>query len=213
MPTGGNPGDLPLWKLRLKINTPDGGLNSSFWCALKIEADARAACIDLGNRILAIMPSTCEIFSAVMSKDTTKKDGRVIPDIIADGRYGQGGVDPEPTTYNRYDDAFLIRIENNDGGWMDYKHGPIPDGEIVAGEAPNAPDSVVGVPAGALPAIAAQPVVFKTELNNLMKALVKNFTHIQTKGHTPGGTYTYFLFENAHYERVTKKKGGRVFTK
>lgn len=202
-----------LWKLRVKINTPDGGLNFSLHRAESNEADARAAFLDICNRLRAIMPSTCEIFMATMSKDNTKKDSRLIPEAIGDGLYGQGGVDPDPTTYNRFDDAFLLRFENAEGGEVPLKLAPIPDLEIVAGEAAHIPDSVVGTPAGALPAIGAQPVTFKTELENLMKAITKNCHHVVTKNHTPGGNYTYFAFENAHFLRVAKKKGGRVSTK
>lgn len=213
MAIGANLDAAPLWKLRVKINTPDGGLNWSLHMAETAEASARSIAGDVCNRLRAIMPSVCEIFAATISKDNTKKDSRSLPEAIGPGLYGQGGVSPPASTYNRFDDSILVRLENDDGGQVACKIAPVPDAIIVAGDIADPITNVSGIPVGVVPATAAQPVVYKTEFNNLMATIVKYCHHVSTKNHVPGGAYTYFPFKNAIVQRVAKKKGGRVSTK
>lgn len=213
MPGGLNVSPNFLWKLRFKVNTPDGGLNWMLHIAEKTFAQANTVAEDIASRYRSLMPETCEIYHCTLSKDNPKKDSRIVKAAIGDGLYHADVEDPEfDSTYNRFDDVLLIRFENEDGWGITHKFGPVPDGIIVAGEMPLAPVSVTDI-APAVAAQAAQPVTYATELTKLMHAIAKNTHHVQTAGHTPGEGYTYYNFERAHFIRTGKKKGGRVFTK
>lgn len=201
-----------LWKCRYHINTPDGGLNFSLHKAEANEAAAQAAFVDIAQRLLAIMPSTCEIFACTMSKDDVKKDGRIIAAAIGKGMYLQSGVSPAATPYNRFDDCINVRLENSDGSGVTIKIGPVPDTIILGGDMVTVPANVTdGSVAPA--ALGAQPITYATEFTQLMQSICKNCHHVSTKNHTPGGNYTYFTFTKAYATRVSRKKGGRVFVK
>ncbi len=212
MATGTNVSPLFLWKLRFKVNTPDGGLNMLLQMAEISEATALTQAADIAARYRAIMPSTCAIYSATLSKSNTKKDSRIVTAAIGAGLYGQGGVDPEESTYNRFDDACLMRFEDADGGGITLKIGPVPDDFIEAGDPAAAVASVIDMSA-ALAVTAVQPVVYQTELKNLAHAIGKYCHHVESANNIPGGTYTYFPWVRAHFKRIGEKKGGRVFTK
>lgn len=212
MAIGTNTSPAFLWKLRFKINTPDGGLNFSLALAEKLEAPAIAAAVDIANRVRALMPSTCSIWACTISKSNTKKDSRIIPGVLGDGLYLQNGVGPAATVYNKFDDALLVRFEDDDGAGVSMKFGPIPD-TIIGGGDVILP--ITGVTDGAVApaALGAQPITFATEFTQLMQSIAKNCVHLQTKGNVPGGNYTYYTFKTANVKRVTRKKGGRVFVK
>lgn len=212
MPQGLNQAPNYLWKLRFKVNTPDGGLNWMLHIAEKPYATAQAIAEDIASRYRALMPETCEIYHCTLSRDNPKKDSRIVKAALGDGLYHFEEVTPNISTYNRFDDVLLIRFENEDGWGISHKFGPVPDGIIVAGEVPLPPVSVTDI-APAVAAQAAQPVVYATELTKLMHKIAKDTHHVQTKDHIPGETYVYYNFERAHFVRAAKKKGGRVFTK
>lgn len=201
-----------LWRLRYKINTPDGGLNFALQIAEQAEAAAIAAAIDISGRLKALMPSTCEIFACTISKSNRKRDSRIIPGAIGDGLYLQSGMAPTATVYNRFDDCINVRFEDADGGGVTMKIGPVPDTIIEGGDIKL---PITGVTDGTLaPAVlGAQPITYATEFTQLMQAICKYCHHVETKNNLPGGTYTYFAFTKANVKRVGKKKGGRVFTK
>lgn len=212
MTDGNNAGPTFLWNVRYKINSPDGGLNFKLAIPDKTEVNARAIAVDIGLRLRSIMPSTCEIFSASMSKSNTKKDGKLLPNVIGDGQYGQSGATPAPTTYNRYDDCINVRAEDGDGQWVIVKIGPVPD-TIISGGDIVIPIAAVLDTAGPLPAIPVQPVTYNTEFTNLMLAIAKGCARVESKTNMPGGTYKFALFNAMHVIKVGKKKGGRIFKK
>lgn len=212
MPNGTNISPNFLWRVRFKINTPDCGQNFLLQIAEKTEAVAIAAVVDIAARLRALMPSTCEIYSCTISKSNTKRDSRIVPGAIGPGLYLQSGVSPAATVYNQATDCFLIRFEDDDGGGVSLKIGPIPDTEILNGDAVHVP---VGVTDGTIaPAVlAAQPITYATEFTQLMQSIAKNCHLVQTKANVPGGAYTYTVFKTANFKKVAKKKGGRVFVK
>jgi len=212
MPAGLNQAPNHLWKLRFKVNTPDGGLNWMLHIAEKTFADAHTIAVDIASRYRALMPETCEVYHCTLSRDNPKKDSRIVTAGLGDGLYHFEEVVENVSTYNRFDDVLLVRFENQDGWGITHKIGPVPDGIIIAGEVPLPPASVTDI-APAVAAQVAQPIVYATEFTKLMHAIAKNTHHLQTAEHTPGEGYIYFNFERAHFIRAGKKKGGRVFTK
>ena len=123
-----------LWKARFKINTPDGGINFSLHLAETLQADAITRVQDIANRLLSIMPSTCALYACTISKDDSKKDSRLVPNVIGPGLYGITAPGDPETTYNQYVDCILVRMENVDGGGTTIKIGPVPDAIIGNGE-------------------------------------------------------------------------------
>lgn len=212
MATGTNTTPSFLWKARFKINTPDGGINFTLHMAETIEADAKTRAADIANRLKSIMPSTCELYACTISKDDTKKDSRLIPNVIGPGLYGIVDDTSDETVYNRFNDAILVRFENVDGGGTTMKICPIPD-SIIANGSIVLPISAVTDFAPAVAAGAAQPVTYATEFTKLMHAIGKYCHHVKVANHVPGGTYTYFPFSSAVVKRVGGKKGARVFVK
>lgn len=211
MATGSGDGADLLWKLRVKVNTPDGGLNWSLH-AKGVEATVRTNFADIVNRYKSLLVSTSEIYSAIMSKDNHKKDSRIITGVVGPGLYGQSGSAPLETVYNKCDDAILCRFENEDGGGTSLAIGPVPD-TIIKNQEIELPISGITDLTPAVAASAAQPVTYATEFTKLLHAIGKNCIHLQTKDHVVGGAYTWFAFVAAHVKRVTRKKTGRVFTK
>lgn len=212
MLTGTNVGPTYLWYLRFKINTPDGGLNWKIPLIDLSEADAKSAAVKIALRLLGIMPSTCEIYAATISKSNTTKDSKLVPGALGDGIYLQNGTPPVPSVYNRFDDALLIRFEDTDGGGVSMAIAPVPDTIIVAGQVPVAIAPVTDMTA----ALAADPTnasVYHTTMEDLMLAVGKYSGRVKASTNIPGGNYSYARYNAAFFKRVTKKKGGRVFTK
>lgn len=201
-----------LYNLRFKINTPDGGLNWKLSFAEMTEVNALAASIDIANRLRALMPSTCEIYAATISKSNRTKDSRFIPGCIGSGQYLQSGMSPAATVYNHFTDAILVRFEDSDGQGVSMKIGPVPDTIITNGQIPL-PITGVTDATVAPAALGAQPITYATEFTQLMQAIAKNCAKIVSKNNIPGGTYNYSAFTKANVKRVCKKKGGRVFVK
>lgn len=201
-----------LWKYRLKINTPDGGLVTTLWFPNKNQVDAEAAAVDISARMKCLMPSTTEIFSASIHRQNGKRDGFFMPNLLGPGTYVTPGVDPPPSTYNRFDDAILVRMEDAEGVWVSVPIGPVPDNIIQNQEIPIA---IAGVGAQIAPpaAIVNNPVVYNVEFTKLMAALVFYCGHVVAKTNINGGAYDFTTFVRANVKRVTKKKGGRVFLK
>lgn len=212
MTDGSNTPPNYLWKVRFKINAPDGGLNFMVQMAEVVEATAITNATDIAARLRAILPSVCDIYSATISKSNSQKDSRMLPDAIGPGEFGQGGVDPVASTYNQFTDAVLMRFEDADGGFVPMKIGPVPDTFIVAG-GPSNPVLSLSDPSIAVPATAVQPVTYQTELKNLCHAIAKYCHHVQSKNNIPGGAYKFTTFTKVHFKRISKKRGGRVFTK
>lgn len=212
MAQGNNNGDAKLFKLRVKINTPDGGLNWVLHLANTTEADALTRAEAIVTRYKAILPSTCEIKHCTISRSNTHKDSRIIKGVLGDGLYGQGGVDPDPTTYNKFDDVLLVRMEDEEGQGITLKIGPVPDTIISNGEVIDPIDSVTDM-APAVAAAGAQPVTYKTEFKNLMHLIGKYCHRVKAATNNPGGLYEYFAFQRAHVVGVSKKKGGRIFVR
>lgn len=214
MITGANGPDNFLWKLRIKINTPDGGLN--FLCHLPDMSLvlAKAAALKICIAYKALVPSTCEIKRATISKSNTNKDSKLLKNVIGDGLYGGIAADPPvvPTVYNRYTDCIKVRFEDTDGGGVTMKIAPVPDTIILGGGIPLPIDSVEDMTV-ADPAAPVQPVLYSTAFKNLMILIGKNCCRVEAKTNIPGGSYKYAKFDTAHVLGVGGKKGGLVSVK
>lgn len=209
MATGTNADPNFLWKLRAKINTPDGGLNWMLHLANKTQAQALAAAVKIMAHYRAILPSTCEVKHCTISKSNTNKDSKIVMAAIGDGLYLQSGVDPAATTYNRFDDCLKVRFEDEAGWGVTEKIGPIPDTIIGNGEIILPIASVTDMTA-ADPAAPTQPVTYATAFQGLMLLIGKNCSRVKSSTNIAGGNYDYFAFEAAHVIGVGKKKGGRI---
>ena len=209
---GDNVDPLFLWILRFKVNTPDGGLNWVLKMPATTEANAKAKAILISKHYRAVMPSTCEIYRATISKSNSTKDSRIVKDAIGDGMYLQSGVGPAATVYNKFDACVKVRFEDEDGSGVTFEIGPVPDTIIQGGEFPLAITSVDDMTA-ADPADPVQDVVYAAAFRNLMLLVGKYCGRIEAKTNVPGGTYKYSKFKTAHVIGVGRKKGGRVFVK
>lgn len=203
-------GPLYLWSLKIKINTPDGGLNTKFHICNKTDTDAIVVANDICARLKILMPSTTEIFGAVISKSNTARDSRILPDAIGDGSYLQTGVDPAATTYNRYDDCISVRFEDEDGDGVTMKLGPIPD-TIIGGGSIILPIAAVTDVTVAAAALTAGGAPYATEFTKLMLTIARGCGHVKAKTNVPGGGYDFAIFKRAYVLGVGKKKGGRTF--
>lgn len=211
MPTGAawpNSDNKALWHLQYKINTDNRGFFLNFVVADQAEAAARAVGVDLGVRLLNLLPPDAEIFYAHMSRDDHLRDSRLLPTVIGVGLYaptGGGGAQ----TYDQARTSWLFRLESTDGGFVTRKLAPIPDSIVADGLINTAPAAVVAF-AGPLPAAPAPGDLWNVIANNFMKAVVLQTHHLQGP-HAPGGTYDYNNWINAYHLRIGSKKGGRVF--
>lgn len=212
MNTGTNEDPNFLWIMRLKVNSPDGGFNLKLHLPHQSEADAKARAIKIADHYKYLLPSTCEIRRATISKSNVTKDSRIITAALGDGKYLQNDADPDPTVYNQADDVIKVRFEDNDGGGVTMKIGPVPDTIIVGGEIPLAIASVTDVSA-ADPAAIVTDVVYATAFTQFMLLVAKYCARVEAKTNLPGATYKYSLFKAAHVIGVGKKKGGRIFVK
>lgn len=212
MATGGNwaaGSGVGLWHINFKINTPDRGFQDKFHVAEMSQGAVLSIAADLALRIRYMMPPDSEIFYATISKDDHKKDSRFVRDALGVGLLQVTGTPAVDTTYDFARTAMLIRFEHAGGSSISRKFAPIADEYTEEGDLTDPPDDIIGIP-GALPAAPTVTTAFKTNLEGLMGAIMKQTHHVQSN-HVPGGAYTYFAWENAFYLRVASKKGGRVF--
>lgn len=209
----GNSGDAttPLWKSVFKINTDDGSVESTFWHAALTKANARIRATGVGTRILGLLPTDAEIFSATLHKEDGKRDGFLLPDCIGAGLYGTLLGTPAPTKMNQFRDSILIRRETGDGRVTSINFAPYPDPIVTAGGVTAPPTSVIaGVPAD--PGPPDDTDVYAVRFTNFLTYLQWATNYVES-GFKPGGTYKYDTWENLYAERTSTKKGGRVFTK
>lgn len=212
MTTGNNVDPLFLWILRVKTNTPDGGFNLKLHLPETSEADAKTRANKIIDHYKYLIPSTAEIRRATISRSNVTKDSRILTAGLGDGKYLQNDVDPDPTVYNQADDVIKVRFEDDDGGGVTMKIGPVPDTIIVGGEIPLAIASVTDVTA-ADPVPIVTDVVYATAFTQFMLLVAKYCARVEAKTNNPGGTYKFSKYKNAHVIGVGKKKGGRVFVK
>ncbi len=200
-----------LWKGIFKINTDEGGLISEFWIANVPKATARTRFEGISSRIKGLLPIDAEIFLATMHKQDGTRDGFLLPDSLGAGTYGTLLSTPAPTKMNQFRDSILIRRETGDGIVSSINFAPYPD-PIITGADVVAPISsvVAGVPAD--PGDPAATDLYAVRFNNLLLYLQWATNYVQS-GFTPGAAYTWDAWENLYVERVSTKKGGRVFTK
>lgn len=212
MTPGNHTGAESLWKLRFKVNTPDGGYNLMLHLPNMVEADAKAAAIKIAEYYRYLIPSTCEIKRCTISKSNTTKDSRIVKDAIGDGRY-LNVVLTDPTVYNKSDDCIKVRFEDLDGSGITLEIGPVPDTIITGGEIPLAISSVEDMTAADPTSPIVTDLVYATAFQGLMLLIGKNCARVQASTNNPGGTYQYSKFKTAHVLGVGRKKGGRIFVK
>lgn len=210
MPTGVDQGLAgTLFRLNMKVNCQDRG----FQTKLNLVGANYAAVITPALLIAAAyrktLPSDAEIYYATISMDNTKRDSKYLPGALGQGGFVGAGVDPDPTLANAAWDAIKVRLENEDGGQMTVKIGPVPDAVIDGGGITDPIDAVTSTFAGADPTL-ADGTVYKTAFTNLLKLITKYCFHVRS-GHAPGGVFTYWALTAAYPLGVAKKKGGRVF--
>lgn len=199
-----------LWHMNYKINTPTRGFNFKLHVPNVDEATVIPIAERIGQRLLYLMPSTCEIFYATISKDDTDQDSRRVPGALGGGLYGQTGSSPAATKPDNSRSAILTRFEHSAGGGVNMKFAPIPDTVCTDDTLTTIPTAVVGVPVGAL-ALPGAGADFFVEFTTLMKDIVQSCKAIKS-GHPPGGAFKYANFLNAYYTRLAVKKGGRIFS-
>lgn len=214
MITGHSGPDNYLWKLRFKVNTPDGGSNLLLHLPDMTLVAAKAAALKIGIAYKALIPSTCELRRSTISKSNTKKDSKLLKSLRGDGLYGGIAADPPvvPTVYNNAENCIKTRFEDVDGGGVTLNIGPVPDAIITAGDIPLPIASVEDMTV-ADPAAPVQPVLYSTAFAALMLLIGKYCCRVESKTNVPGGDYLYARFESAHVLGVGKKKLGRIFVK
>lgn len=205
-----NIGGLALWHIVYDINADDRGFTLSFKVAEAVESAARVVAVDLGARLLTLLPVDCEIFFAKISRDDAQRDALMIPEAMGVGTYQSAAGPPAVTPpYDAPSTALLMRLEDDNNLPVPFKLCPIPDDIVTGGQLTAKPTPVVGMP-GALPAANVVGEAYALGLAKLMGAIVKQTHHI-VGGHAPGASYTYYPWKNCYFNRVAKKKGGRVF--
>lgn len=209
MASGNNVEPNFLWTLRFKVNTPDGGLNWQLKLPNMTQTQALTAAQKIAAYYLALMPSTCEVKHCTISKSNAAKDSKIVIAAIGDGQYGQSGMSPAATVYNRFDDCIKVRMECVDGGGETIKIGPVPDTIIGGGEILLPIASVTDMTT-ADPIAPVQPITYATGFAALILLIGKYAGRVKSKTNIPGGTYDFFAFEAAHVLGVGKKKGGRI---
>lgn len=199
-----------LWHLVYDINADDRGFTTTFKVAEATEADAMLVGIDLGKRLLTLLPTDSEIFFAKLSRDDSARDALMIPEAMGPGTYqsaaGPPAVNPP---YDAPQTCLVMRLEDSNNVPVPFKLAPIPDNVTTGGALSTKPDPVRGMP-GALPADNDIADTYAQNLNKFMAAIVKQTHHI-IGGHSPGAGYTYFPWKNCYMNRLGKKKGGHVF--
>jgi len=201
-----------LWKLRFKINTPDGSLNFVLHLADMTEAAAKAAALKIAEYYRYLIPSTCEIKRCTISKSNTTKDSQIITGAIGDGRY-LNVVLTTPTVYNQATDTIKVRFEDNDGSGLTLQIGPVPDTIITGGEIPLPISSVTDMSAADPTSPIVTDVVYATAFNGLMLLIGKYCARVKSSTNNPGGTYEYSKFKAAHVIGVGKKKSGKILVR
>lgn len=199
-----------LWHINFKINTPVKGFQQKFHVPNVNEAAAMAIAVRLGLRLRYLMPSVCEMFYGTLTKDDHDQDSRRIVGAIGQGLYGQTGSSPAATKPDNSRSAVLCRFEHSAGSGVNMKFCPLPDAVVTDDSLNTIPDSVVGVPVGAIDDPGAG-LDWYVEFTNLMKDIVLSCKAIKS-GHAPGGAFKYADFLNAYYTRLSVKKGGRIFS-
>lgn len=210
MPASWLDGTGLLWHMNYKINTPVRGFNFKLHVPNLDEAAVLTISARIGQRLLYLMPSVCEIFYATITKDDTDQDSRRVPGALGGGLYGQTGSSPAATKPDNSRSAILCRFEHSAGGGVNMKFAPIPDTVVTDDSLTTIPTSVVGTPVGAIGAPGTGADFF-AEFNLLMKDITQNCKAIKS-GHPPGGAFKYANFVNAYYTRLSVKKGGRIFS-
>lgn len=199
-----------LWHITYDINADDRGFTSTFKVAEVTETAAVAVAVDLGARLLTLLPTDTEIYFAKVSRDDAQRDALMIPEAMGVGLY-QSAAGP-PVVNPPYDaprTALVMRNEDANNLPVPWKLCPIPDNVVTAGALTLKPDPVRGIPV-ALPAANDVTATYAANLAKLMAAIVFQTHHI-VGGHPAGAAYTYFPWKNCYFNRVGQKKGGRVF--
>lgn len=198
-----------LWYVRFKINTPNGGFNLKLSMPNTTEINALLQGNKIADHYKYLIPSTCEIIRATISKSNTAKDSRILKAALGDGKYLQNGVAPPATTYNLASDTIKVRFEDEDGSGVTMKLGPVPDTIIGNGEVILPIASVTDMTAPD-PVPIITDVVYATAFAQFMLLIGKYCARVEAKTNNPGGAYNFSKFKAAHVIGVGKKKGGRI---
>jgi hypothetical protein len=206
------PGDTTfLWKLNMKINGPVKGFNMKLWLQGKTPADAIAAGNDIAGRLKYIMPADSEIFSAVISKDDSKRDSKMLETAAGPGLYNVATPVVTPSSCDTDEAALLIRFEHSDGASNTMKFCPLPDNVItkraIISTFALAASYTTPVAAPAAPTLITDWVV---NFGGLIGAILFYSAHVSSP-HTSGGPYNWSPWLKAIPLRVGRKKGGRAF--
>jgi len=205
----GTPGTGTLYSLNYKINSDDLGFNFKLWIQQTTDAAARAICNQLGQRMLYLLPSACELQYAAYSKDGPNRDARIVNDCCGAGKYLQGITTPVPTYPDNSKSCVLLRFEQTDGNAPSRKWGPVPDGVCTADAFSTAVPDVVFPVVGAIPAPGAGTTYFD-EFTAFLKDVGTNTIHLYN-GHIPGGAFLWSAWTVISVRGLRAKKGGRAF--
>lgn len=195
-----------LWQCSYKFNANKKSTSFKLFFASMALADAKIRAIAIADYMKVVMPADCEIRSAVLSNNNTKRDGKLVKAAAGAGTFVSPGVAPPPTAVNRDMDAVLFRLESDDGT-VTPKFAPIPD-EVVSGDEFVSPIVDVDPAPGVAPAAAGSGADWYANLTLLMKAIVFYSHHVKS-GHAPGGDYTYYPWTACFVTRPGGKKGAR----
>lgn len=198
-----------LWHVLFKINGRKG-YNFKFHVPNVDEPTCRTVATRIALRIKALLPTTCAIHYATMTKDDTDQDSRRIPEAFGAGTAGASWTVPFVNSKpDNSSSCILTRFEHSAGGGVNMKIAPIPDTVVEDDELVVPIPSIIGVPAGVLP-LPGVGVSFALEFAAFMGDMIQSAKAVKS-GHLPGGPFKYANFLNAHVTGIRVKKGGRVF--
>lgn len=204
-----------LWHLYLKINTDFGSLTQKLHLIGAALADVKAKAIAIATRLRWCMPTGAEIHHAHLSRDDSDQDSRQLPGAIGPGLFGSNKVGGALVTkFNRYTDVLLVACEDETGGSVTRKFGPLPDEVVVQQEMKTAVvavsgDALVTAPVTAAGIVYEADVSWFAEMHNLMQEVAADCVNVKS-GHPPGGAFKYARIYNMLPGLVGGKKGGRV---
>lgn len=199
-----------LFHMNLKINCQGRGYQTKLHLVGADYAAVVPNAVKVASALRLCLPQDASVFYATISRDNTKKDSKYLKGALGNGLYtGVVATPPVPTKANEGWDALLVRFENEDGGYLPMKIGPVPDAIIDGGTVvPSITD--LDAPFTAADPAAADGTDYAIAFTNLMKFILKYCYHVRS-GHAPGGVFTYWGLTAAYVIDTSKKKGGRSF--
>jgi len=204
-----------LYHVYMKFNSDFGSVTGKLHILAADRATARSKATILAMRWRWIIPSNVDLVHCHISKDDSEQDSQQLPGVVGPGLFGSNKVGgAEITKYNRYTDHLCVTCEDETGGSVTRKFGPLPD-EVVASQVLKFPVTAIsGVAPPAEPATAAgivyvADVSWYTEMQNFLQSVAANCVNVKS-GHPPGGAFQYAAIWSMLPGVVGGKKGGRV---